>query len=360
MANDPRRREFLKKASVAAATLSVGPTTLSSDRTRASKKVLSGGQGSLATVELENQWFSLQILPEVGAKIYDLVWKPSGKHVLWHNPRIAPQTYPIEAEFDNYWCGGWDDGFPTDDECVFRGQRYPDLGELRSLHWKVDSVRREGDEGIAQLSTFGPISPVKAVKTVTVTERAPVVRVRYGVTNLGPMDVDFLWGTHAALSVTPRTILRIPAKEGIVDRCNDPRLGRAGQHYQWPILDTAAGRIEMDKVRGIEANLFFGHYAVGLTGGWYAVEDSESGEGFLVTFPLDKCPCLWVWMNYGGFRGHYHVIVEPWTSIPVNLVQAYEQKSSRSLKQGEEFSVEIKATVYVKPETWDRALERLS
>ena len=45
--------------------------------------------------------------------------------------------------------------------------------------------------------------------------------------------------------------------------------------------------------------------------------------------------------------------------MPVNLEQACEQKTNRSLKPGEEFSVEISATVYHQPETWKDALERL-
>jgi hypothetical protein len=59
------------------------------------------------------------------------------------------------------------------------------------------------------------------------------------------------------------------------------------------------------------------------------------------------------------WRGLHHVIIEPWTSIPVNLAHAYEQKTSRSLQPGEEFAVEISATVYQRPETWKDALERL-
>jgi hypothetical protein len=51
----------------------------------------------LRTVELENDWFWVTLLPEVGAKIYDLVWKPTGRNYLWHNPRIAPKMYPIDA-----------------------------------------------------------------------------------------------------------------------------------------------------------------------------------------------------------------------------------------------------------------------
>ncbi len=318
-----------------------------------------GRLGSLATVDLENRWLKVRVLPEVGAKIYDLIWKPTGRNILWHNPRIAPQVYPIESEFDNYWCGGWDDAFPTCDGCVFRNQRYPDLGELRSLRWKVDSTRQPAGGAVAQFSALGPISPVRAVKTVTVEGRAPVVRMRYQITNLGPMNVDFLWGTHPAVAVTPHTVLRIPARHAQVSQSNDPAYGQAGQRYDWPILETGGRRIEMDKVRGIDANLCFGHYALDLEEGWYAIEDTRSGEGFLLTFPLEQCPCLWLWLNYGGWRGLHQVIVEPWTGFPVNLAQAYEQKTTRCLKPGEGFSVEVKATIYHRPETWKEALARL-
>ena len=325
----------------------------------ASHKVRKRGLGSLTTVDLENRWLKVRVLPDLGAKIFDLIWKPTGRNFLWHNPRIAPQIYPMEADFANYWCGGWDDFFPTCDECVFREQRYPSLGELRSLRWNVDRVGRRGRDVVAQLSALGPISPVKAVKSVTLEGLSPVVRVQHRITNLGPMVIDFTWGTHPAFSVNEHTVLRIPARHGIAAQCSRPGWGEPWQHYEWPILDAAAGRAEMDKVLGIDANLCFGHFAIDLEDGYYAVEDTSSGEGFLLRFPLDKCPCLWLWLDYGGWRGLHHAIVEPWTSVALNLAQAYEQKLSRSLRPGEEFTVEISATAYHKPETWREASERL-
>jgi len=315
--------------------------------------------GALQTVDLENRWLKVRVLPEVGAKIYDLIWKPAGRNILWHNPRTEPQVYPIESEFDNYWCGGWDDGFPTCDTCTFRGQRYPDLGEMRSLRWKVDSARSSAHGATAQFSAFGPISPVRAVKTVALAATAPVVQMRYQVTNLGPMNVDFLWGTHPALAITENTILRIPARHAVVGQSNDPAYGQTGRRYDWPLFEIGGQKIEMNKVRGASANLCIGHYAVDLEAGWYAVEDASTGEGFLLAFPLAQCPCLWLWLNYGGWRGHHHVILEPWTGWPVNLADAFERKATRSLQPGEEFSVEVKATVYRPPETWKEALARL-
>ena len=52
----------------------------------------------------------------------------------------------------------------------------------------------------------------------------------------------------------------------------------SGQRYEWPVLEIWAGRIEMDKASGIEANLFFGHYAVNLDGGRHVVPETQWGE----------------------------------------------------------------------------------
>jgi galactose mutarotase-like enzyme len=313
----------------------------------------------LRSIELENDWLRVSVLPEVGAKIYDLIWKPSGRNFLWHNPRIIPQTYPIEANFDNYWCGGWDDGFPTCDECDFRGEHYPNLGELRSVRWTVESLSQDGGDAVARLSALGPISPVRAEKTVRLVGRTPVVRMRYEITNLGPLPLDFIWGTHPALNPKDHMLLRIPAKTGIVGLASDSALGTAGQRYSWPLLETTAGRTDMSTVRDIDMKMFCGHYATDLEAGWYAVEDPETGQGFLLKFPVDQCPYLWMWLVYGGWRGYHHIIIEPWTSHPVHLAEAVKQKTSRHLEPGQKFSVEVLATIYTSPETWQEALGRV-
>jgi hypothetical protein len=314
---------------------------------------------SLDAVQLENDWLSIGILPSVGAKIYDLIWKPSGKNFLWHNPRIAPQEYPIEANFDNYWCGGWDDGFPTADPCEFRGENYPNLGELRSLHWQVEAAEHQSGRGVVRLSTYGPISPVRAEKTIELADRSPVLSVDYQITNIGTMPLDFIWGTHPALAADGHTILRIPARTGIVGLSSDARFGTPGQHYSWPVLDTPAGRTDVSRVQPIDAKVFCGHYATDLEAGWYAVENTVTGEGFLLQFPIHDCPYLWMWLVYGGWRGYHHVIVEPWTSYPVHLAEAVQRRTSRRLVPGETFRVKYRATVYGKEETWQGALSRM-
>jgi hypothetical protein len=312
----------------------------------------------LNAVILESEWLRIAVLPDIGAKIYDLVSKPTGRNFLWHNPRIAPHIYPIEANFDNHWCGGWDEAFPTCDECDYGGEHYPNLGELRSVRWTVESARTDGDTASLTLSAFGPISPVRAVKEVALAADSPSLKVVYELENLGPLPMDFIWGTHPALDPTPHMTLRIPARTGIVGQASHPSLGTAGQHYTWPIVETPAGRTDMSKVQSIEAKVCCGHYATELEAGWYAAEDLQTGEGFLLQFPVERCPYLWMWLVYGGWRGYHHVIVEPWTSYPVNLAQAQAGGGARRLEPGEKFQVEVCATIYVKPDTWQDVLRR--
>ena len=190
---------------------------------------LAGVVHDVQAVILESDWLRASVLPTVGGKIYDLVWKPTGRNILWHNPRILPQISPVDGNFDNYWCGGWDDGFPTCDPCEYRGEQYPSLGELRSVRWQVQAAGEDEEKAFVKLAAFGPISPVRAEKTVTLMANAPVLRMRYEITNLGPLPVEFIWGTHPALEAHENLILRIPAKTGMVGHSHGPAdWGRPG------------------------------------------------------------------------------------------------------------------------------------
>ncbi len=306
---------------------------------------------------LESPFLRASILPSVGGKLYDLVRKASGRNFLWHNPRIVPRPYPIDSNFDNYWCGGWDDGFPTADPCEYKGEVYPNLGELRSLEWTVE--RATATEAV--LSCYGPISPVRVEKVVSLDTTLPVIRVGYRILHVGTVPFEFLFGTHPALAVNERSVLRIPARTGIVGLSGDAvRFGAAEQEYAWPMLETRDGLFDMSRVHAPESRLFFGHYAMALEGGWYAVEHGDTGEGFLMRFPRAQCPYLWMWLVYGGWRGYHHVIVEPWTSYPVHLGEAVKRGTARSLQPGEEFRVEFEVMLYGDGVDLKQARERLA
>ncbi len=306
---------------------------------------------SLQLYRLENECLSISVLPQVGAKIYDLVWKSTGQQFLWHNPRILPQCYPIDSNFDNYWSGGWDDVYPTADACEYKGDTFPNCGELRSLDWTVERV----DYGALELSALGPISPVKARKRVELN--GPTVSLSSSLENLGPSPLHFLWGTHPSLAVRAGDRLRVPAETALVSIASDASLGFPGQEYQWPYLDHPRGRTDMSQVLPIEAAVNCGHYITKLRAGWFAVEAAGGDSGILFRFPIEKCPYLWMWIVYGGWRGYHHVVLEPWTGYPVNLAEAARKNRHTTLSPGQIFEARIEATIYHAPQTLEDVLE---
>jgi galactose mutarotase-like enzyme len=317
--------------------------------------VRDGIRDGLRVLTLENKWFSLSILPEVGAKIVTLFDKGSARNVLWENPRIRPQRFPCDSNFDNYWCGGWDDAFPTADACIYQGEAYPNLGELRSLSWQVEALSADGSVAVARLSAYGPISAIKVTKTVSLVEQN--VQMHFEIESQSPLPLDFLWGTHPSFAVEAGMRLIIPARTGIVGMSTHPSLGRAGERYDWPLLKSEGAFTDMSIVQDITAAVACGHYATELNEGWYAVE--KDGSGILFDFPLESCPCLWLWLVYGGWRGYHHVIVEPWTGYPVNLEQAVKDGRASQLLPGKTFAVKIRCTTYRAPETRSEAIRRL-
>ncbi len=66
-----------------------------------------------------------KILPEAGAKIWQITYLPLDTELLWNNPHIPPARHAIHAPYDDVWSGGWDELFPNDEETVIREQTLP-------------------------------------------------------------------------------------------------------------------------------------------------------------------------------------------------------------------------------------------
>jgi len=136
----------------------------------------------------------------------------------------------------------------------------------------------------------------------------------YSIQHQGYLPLDFIWGTHPAYAIREGCILHIPGKTGIVGQANHASLGSPGQRYEWPVLNTAGGSMNMSRVAA-PGRLSSGHYVTDLAAGWYALEYPDLQLGLLFEFPLELCPYLWLWLSYGGWRGHYVAAIEPWTSF---------------------------------------------
>jgi len=102
-------------------------------------------RNGLDGIVLESDEVSLSVFPAAGGKIMDLIHRPSGRNLLWHNPRIDLAATNPGASFDDVWCGGWDEIFPTDPPCADALNSYHDHGDLWIGPW---SATPDGDHAL--------------------------------------------------------------------------------------------------------------------------------------------------------------------------------------------------------------------
>jgi hypothetical protein len=297
----------------------------------------------LECLRVENEHVALDVLPQLGGKIQRLVDKVRDADVLWHSPRVAPHIAPLHANFDDHWSGGWDEAFPTGAPSHNRfGDELPYLGELwtQTADWRLveQSPRR------IELATtvLTPITPARYERTIVVEEGSPTLRLRYRIENLDSRPFDFGWGLHPVQAVSPAHRLDVPARRGEVDEHGGGVLGGKGDVYEWPRL----GTLDLRRVQPRETHDFALHYLTELHDGWVACTDTSIRRGFGLVFDRSVFPVVWAWLVYGGWRGYYHAILEPWTGYPTALEEAAAAGRARTLHGGALLETDVTAVLY--------------
>ncbi len=142
-------------------------------------------------VELDGDLVRMTLFPVAGAKILDLVHKPTGADLLWKNPRVPlRRTYP-GPNFDDVWCGGWDELFPTDPACTVGDTSFHDHGDLWFGPWEWEVVRDDGSEVELHLSRHTVALPCLMEKWITFRRDSPAIGFRHRLTNLGTQPVPY-------------------------------------------------------------------------------------------------------------------------------------------------------------------------
>ena len=98
---------------------------------------------------------------------------------------------------------------------------------------------------------------------------------------------------------------------------------------------------------GPDANCFALHYLTELRGGLgggHRHRPPGAGSGWC--FDHELFPVVWLWLVYGGWRGYYHAIAEPWTGYPSPLAEAVAAGRARVLDAGEVLETEVAAVIY--------------
>lgn len=303
----------------------------------------------LEALELDNGRLRVTVVPSMGAHVAELVDLEAGRDLLWHNPRATPRPAPYGAYFDDWWSGGWDEIFPSGDQGRLHGETLPYMGELWCVPWDA-SVRgsADGTEGVIEAAGFGTVAAARVKRTLVLRAGEPVLRVRYRIENLDVRPLPFAWGIHPTFAVGPTHRIDLPAGDMLVGVSSSPELGAVGDRYRWPMLpDPGApgGVRDVSRVRAREAGVFGGHWAT-LEDAWVALTDTATRRGVALAFDRGVFPYAWLWQVYGGWRGHHHLALEPWTSRPMDLDGALAAGTARELEPGGRLETSVAFVVY--------------
>jgi hypothetical protein len=231
-------------------------------------------------VILENEYLRLGVLPELGGRLYQVVFKPTGNDELYQNPVVKPTgwgppspPYPAGA---NWWlaAGGIEWGFPVEEH-----------GYEWATDWGYDFVPTADGGIMLSLFTRDSRRPYAVVDIILPPEKAYFI-VRPRITNAWGSEFRFQWWANAMLAPgaanKPGPDLRFifPNSEMTVHSTGDASLPGAGQPLSWPVVN---GR-DLSRLGNWSQWLgFFERPAT--SGGFSGVYDPAADEGLVRVSP---------------------------------------------------------------------------
>ncbi len=288
---------------------------------------------SYDAVTLENQEMSVVILPELGGRIWSIVYKPLDREILWHNPQIKPQRHPVGTAFDDVWCGGWEEMFPTAAPGLINQRPFPDHGEVWCLPWTAKVEQSSGSPTL-RLSCHAPLSGTAIEKCFTLRGEQPCLEVTYTVTNQTKDECPFMFALHPALAVSGGESIDFPEMSVDLDPSYLGTLEGVPAPFAWPYALRRGKPLDLRTVSSSASQAVYFLYGHGYQSGWCALTDpaAQLTAGFV--FPPGVFRSCWLFATYGGWRDYEVVLLEPCTSRPQQIETAIEQQRAIRLAPG--------------------------
>jgi len=294
----------------------------------------------LRAVVLENRHIRVVILPEAGAKIWQITHKPTDTDVLWNNPRMTPARLPMNSRYDDVWSGGWDELFPNDEAAPIDGEAYPDHGEVWTSPWHAEPFATRDEVGV-HLKLVTPISAIRLEKTIRVRRDSSRIAFRHSLSNPGFAPFHFLWKLHPALAVTAQHRIDFPAMKVILEPGFPGTLGGAQPLFEWPYAELNGASIDLRCIPPASARQLYFFYGTQMQAGWCALTNTATRLACGLVFDKEVFPSCWLFASYGGWRNHNVAVLEPCTGYPVNFDAMRAAGRHRTLAPGESLDTDV-------------------
>jgi galactose mutarotase-like enzyme len=282
--------------------------------------------GGMKGVILENEKVRTVLMPEFGARILSIIYKPTETEFVWHNPKVPVMKPTYQPEFEDM--SGLFDCVPTCENCTLKEWKLPMYGEVASEPWRLVRTEKKPRAVTVKLQRKLDIYPLIINKSLTLKKNEPVLELNYKLTNLSDEQLEYHYSGHNTLRINPYYRIILPPEVTKVKRgmAITDRLGNLGDEIPWPITTDKDGKtVDLTKVgqpcEGTGENL----YTPKLKESWSAAFNESRKEAIGFSFQADVLPYILVWVNWGGYLGHYHIALEPSSGRPDNLEVAVNQ-----------------------------------
>jgi hypothetical protein len=266
---------------------------------------------------LETELVRAQFLPEIGAKLASLVYKPLNYELLVQRPSPQYRLQPFDGDYVAGECSGLDDMFPTIDAWYYdrhpwAGTKVADHGEVWSLPW---TTTVEADR--LHFAVNGVRFPYRLEKWAHFTSPG-VLRLDYQLTNLSGFDFECVWAAHSMVNLEEDAEVVLPdgvqSVLGTFDVLGE--FGRYGDEFAWPVGTLPDGTTrDFRKLRPKAARDCYKYYVKEkLPEGWCAVKFHRSNFSLAYSFPVAQVPYLGILTNEGGWQDLYSIFLEPCTA----------------------------------------------
>lgn len=273
-------------------------------------------------------------LPEYGAKLVSLVYKPQNYELLAQdeNPIYLPQS-----ETSNYTeqeVSAADDLFPTIDPCktgFANDTEYPCHGE--TLRVKHDYVIEDNKLVMSFTSKkFG----YRFVKTVYGGDRGEL-KTAYEITNLTNTDFPCIFGLHCMLRAEAGGKVITFEEPGDVTVMFDEN---AQFGARWEQVKLAEAMLTSDPYAK-DGNAYKYYLCDKKTVNQCGYFNPVLNKNVMLSYQSEGMPYLGIWMNNGKFKGMYNVALEPCSAPYDSPVNAKNKGCEFLIKAGETYGVEV-------------------
>ena len=294
----------------------------------------------LKSITMESDALRIVVLPELGAKIWQIEYKPLKADLLWNHPSLPPARQKLYASYDDTWSGGWDELFPNDEAGELLGYSLPDHGELWTGEWLAKPIE---DAGVARLHLqyTTPVSRFLVEKTLTLRPASAVVEIKYKLSNHGKEEFPFLFKLHPAFAVSPSHRIDFPPMTVRREPEFAGTLGAAPLVFPWPDAQVGDKTLDLRQVPEERSGAVHFFYGTELAGGWCGVTNQATGLAAALRFDPEVLSSCWLFATHGGWRDLNVAALEPATGYPFNMRAMIDGGEARWLAPGQSLATSV-------------------